>query len=51
MVNPLVKPIVTALPSPAMEIKQPKEIQYDSSTDLKKELESVDPQVLDGDFK
>lgn len=28
----------------------PQEIKYDSATDLKKELQSVDPQVLDSDF-
>lgn len=28
----------------------PKEIKYGSSTDLQKELESVNPQVLDSDF-
>lgn len=29
----------------------PQEIKYDSSTDLKKELDSVDPKVLDEDFQ
>ena len=29
----------------------PKEIKYDSSTDLKKELDSVDPLVSESDFK
>lgn len=29
----------------------PAEIKYDSSTDLKKELDSVDPKVLDEDFQ
>ncbi len=29
----------------------PKEIEYDSSTDLKKELDSVDPAVSESDFK
>ena len=28
----------------------PKTFKFDKSTDLKKELESVDPQVLDSDF-
>jgi len=28
----------------------PKEIKYDSSTDLQKELDSINPQVLDSDF-
>lgn len=49
MVNPLIKQAVTPLPSAT--INQPKEVKYDSSTDLKKELESVDPQVLDSDFE
>lgn len=44
----LVNPAVTPLPSAT--INPPKEIKYDSSTDLKKELDSVDPQVLDEDF-
>ena len=29
----------------------PKEIRYDGATDLKQELDSVDPQVLDSDFE
>lgn len=29
---------------------QPQEIKYDASTDLKKELEDINPQVLDSDF-
>lgn len=29
----------------------PKEIKYDSSTDLQKELDSIEPQVLDSDFE
>lgn len=29
----------------------PQEIKYDSSTDLKKELDQISPQVLDSDFK
>lgn len=29
----------------------PKDIKYDSTTDLKKELDSVNPQVLDSDFE
>lgn len=35
----------TSLPSPT-----PQEIKYDSSTDLNKELETVNPQVLESDF-
>lgn len=34
----------------ASSYNPPKEIKYDSSTDLKQELESVDPEVLDSDF-
>lgn len=29
----------------------PKEIKYDESTDLRKELESINPQVLDSDLE
>lgn len=29
----------------------PKEVKYDSSTDLEKELEGVDPKVLEADFQ
>ena len=29
----------------------PKEIQYSSATDLKKELETVNPQLMDEDFE
>ncbi|MBI2019423.1 hypothetical protein HYS95_02000 [Candidatus Daviesbacteria bacterium] len=29
----------------------PQEIKYDSSTDLKKELDTVNPQILDSDFE
>lgn len=38
------------LPS-ASSYNPPKEIKYDSSTDLKKELENVNPQVTDDDFQ
>jgi hypothetical protein len=45
-----VTPVVTfAVPSPAVP-DAPKEIKYDRSTDLKKELEEINPQVLDSDF-
>lgn len=41
-----------SMPLPAASsYNPPKEIKYDSSTDLKKELETVNPQVLDSDFK
>lgn len=45
---PMVNPAVAPLPSAT--INQPKEMKYDSSTDLKKELDSVNPEVLDKDF-
>ncbi|OGE64426.1 hypothetical protein A3I48_00435 [Candidatus Daviesbacteria bacterium RIFCSPLOWO2_02_FULL_36_7] len=41
----------SAIPSPSSEITQPKEMKYDSSTDLKKELDTVNPQVSDSDFE
>lgn len=37
-------------PSPTAEPK-PKTFQFDSSTDLEKELEKIDPKVLDSDFE
>lgn len=40
---PFIQP--TSTPSPT-----PKTFQYDSSTDLNKELDNVNPQVLDSDF-
>lgn len=40
----------SATPLPSAQIKQPVEIKYDSSTDLKKELEKINPQVSDSDF-
>lgn len=46
--EPMINPAVAPQPSP--QINQPEEIKYDSSTDLKKELESVNPEVLDSDF-
>lgn len=39
--------------SPAPSISSynpPAEVKYDSSTDLQKELDSIDPQVFDEDF-
>lgn len=39
-------PIPTPTPGP-----RPKTFIFDSSTDLKKELESINPQVLDSDFE
>ena len=44
----LVKPDIQV---PAPEIpRAPKAVQYDSSTDLEKELESINPQILESDF-
>ncbi len=37
-------------PLPVQSPNIPKVIKYDSSTDLQKELDSIDPQVLDSDF-
>ncbi len=37
-------PVLVATPNP------PKTFKFDASTDLKKELDSVNPQVLDSDF-
>lgn len=39
----------TTIPSATPNI--PKTYNFDSSTDLKKELESINPQVLDSDFE
>lgn len=37
-------------PAPAQSPNTPKVIKYDSSTDLQRELDSINPEVLDGDF-
>ncbi len=47
--EPMITPSV-ATPPPSAEINQPKEVKYDVATDLKKELDSVNPQVLDSDI-
>lgn len=42
------------LSSPVPEVNNynpPVEVKYDKNTDLKKELESINPQVLDSDFE
>lgn len=36
--------------APVSSYNLPKEIKYDSSTDLKKELDSINPEVIDSDF-
>lgn len=43
MVDPAIKPQLTPTPTPV-------EFKFDKNTDLKKELESINPQVLDEDF-
>lgn len=54
--NPLLSPILgkirtqvvnSPLPSP----NSPKTFKFDQSTDLKKELETIDPKVLDSDLE
>jgi len=40
----------TPTPVPATTPNAPKTFQFDSSTDLKAELEKVNPQILDSDF-
>lgn len=40
-------------PSPTPEVSNynpPKEVKYDSNTDLEKELDKIDPKVLNSDF-
>lgn len=39
-------PVPTIVPTPS-----PRTFKYDRSTDLKKELDSVNPQILDSDFE
>lgn len=41
---------IVATPVPTSTPAPPKQYQFDSSTDLKKELESINPQVLEADF-
>lgn len=38
-------------PQPAPAINAPKTFKFDSATDLKKELDSINPQILDSDFE
>ena len=40
-----------ATPDPTPAYNPPKEIKFDNGTDLRKELETIDPQVLDSDFE
>lgn len=39
-----------ATPLPNSAYNPPKEIRYDTATDLKKELDTINPEVLDNDF-
>ncbi len=54
---PLISPISSkdslqqTSPFPSSRLNPPKEIKYDSNTDLQKELDSVNPEVLDEDFE
>lgn len=49
---PAAAPVSTSIPAPqAASYNPPKELKYGSSTDLKKELDSINPQVLDSDFE
>lgn len=41
----------TPVPTPVPTPNAPKTFKFDSSTDLKQELEKVNPQVLDSDFE
>lgn len=41
----------TPAPTPEVTPNAPKTFQFDSSTDLKMELNKVNPQVLDSDFE
>ncbi len=56
LINPGVGKAVESVVSQSTPVPQvsaynaPKEIKYDSTTDLKKELDSIDPKVLDSDF-
>ncbi len=42
---------LTPTPEPAAISNAPKTFNFDSSTNLKQELEKVNPQVLDSDFE
>ena len=54
LINPLFgQPKLTSseTPSPVPTPNAPKTFLFDSSTDLKMELEKVNPQILDSDFE
>lgn len=50
-VKNLVNPGVATIESTPTLSPTPKTFKFDSSTDLEKELESINPQVLDSDFE
>lgn len=53
LVNPSVQQEAVKQSSPQPSVSSynpPQEVKYDSSTDLKEELETVNPEVLDSDF-
>lgn len=45
------KRFVISSVTPESTPESPQEIKYDASTDLKKELDTVNPQINDSDFK
>lgn len=49
LTNSEIKKTVESIPTTS-SYNPPKEIKYDSSTDLQQELDSINPQVLDEDF-
>ena len=53
MINPMAKEVIQAIPSntPTPVPSTPKTFKFDSKTDLKEQLEQVNPQVLDSDFE
>jgi hypothetical protein len=53
LVSPGIDSIASPLPTAASVPvnNPPKEIKYDSSTDLRQELDSINPMVLDEDFE
>lgn len=46
----IAKPLPTLTPEPSF-YNPPKAIEYNSSTNLKEVLDSIDPKVLESDFK
>lgn len=50
LVNPWFGKVSKSVPTP-LPSSTPKQYKFDASTDLKKELEEINPQVLDGDFE